>query len=149
MSKEYKQCSNGHYFQGDTCPFCKDYVHMHCPYCRESIEIGITDYDTHLPWSGKCANCGHDFSIDNDVVRYYSSLSCPHCGKQVTDNVNEKWDGKCVNCGHNFTIDWMIIQKIEKEWKSRRRTRDEAASLSFMLSEQEIQMQKNNLETHI
>lgn len=144
---DYKQCPNGHYYQGDHCPYCNSggqkgqSISAHCPYCGETIAVNVSSYDTHMPWNGKCKKCQHDFSIDNDVVRYYPSLPCPHCGKQVTANVNEKWDGKCVNCGHDFTTDWIIIQKMEKEWSFRKRTMAEAES--YMIVDQWMQMQKD------
>lgn len=145
-TNEFKKCPNGHYYQGDNCPFCGEasigsssesgpYVYKGplCPYCGKTIAVidcGVNSRIEYL-WYGKCRSCQHDFIVDYEVVNYFPKLVCPHCGKQVTNNNYKKWNGVCENCGHNFATDWNIFKEIEKGCRNLMIAKDRAQS--FML----------------
>lgn len=60
---DFKKCPNGHYYQGDVCPYC-DRPHNDN---NESISFGFSP----SPGSKVCPN--HH--------AYYSGSSCPYCGE--------------------------------------------------------------------
>ena len=76
MSNKYKQCPNGHFYEGDYCPYCGVTVDNAplCPNCGEpvrknyfsqyriiSIEGGARPWN--YEWNGRCESCGHDFTL--------------------------------------------------------------------------------------
>lgn len=104
---QYKQCPNGHFYEGDACPYCKTRLYP--------------DEDTPR---------NHTLTGDPDCF-YPSKIivnmpTCPHCGKHIRKDVplptlidigsiegdatdgkipwNYDWNGKCDNCGHDFSI---------------------------------------------
>lgn len=104
MSSGYKKCPNGHFYQGDTCPYCPTQYYsvnevnpfdgvgdlqQHieelmtipvCPHCGRSLRKGI-------PRPEHCIVVSSLFDIRDRVVPW-----------------NYKWDGKCEHCGHDFNI---------------------------------------------
>ena len=113
MSK-YKKCPNGHFYQGDVCPYCE----------TELFPIG--SYRTR-------SDVEHTSVAPPYRETETSSIPlCPHCGRPVRKGMphsdfpiigsiegnaydgripwNYNWDGKCENCGYDFSIS--MHQKI-------------------------------------
>ena len=66
---EYKQCPNGHYYQGDHCPYCEAKADHNYGMCEDN---GLAHYGlAPTPGSKVCPN--HHAYIDKDA--------CPYCGK--------------------------------------------------------------------
>ena len=117
----FKKCSNGHYYVGDVCPYCKtNYLNGRW---REV-------YPIHNP--------GRMESSHREVVEDYIPR-CPHCGKPVRKSIpcpnwpivgsieggvydkkvpwNYKWNGFCENCGHDYSIS--MTQMIDSPYNDR------------------------------
>lgn len=116
MGDKYKQCPRGHYYKGDTCPYCPTLHYPNSGSERPTRTAGTsqhnpTFYPTETPTS----------TATDTVIPL-----CPHCGRMVRrfipkppkevrissinnmgDGVvpwNYEWDGRCENCGHDFNI---------------------------------------------
>ena len=116
MSNNYKQCPRGHYYEGDTCPYCPTQYYPNSGHTRPTRtdnpnQYKSTFYPSDTPTS---TAAGTDIPL------------CPHCGRPVRrfipkppkevrissinnmgDGVvpwNYEWDGRCENCGHDFNI---------------------------------------------
>lgn len=126
---EFKQCPNGHYYEGDFCPYCtptrpmeEDHGPYECIHCKACSE----EYN-----GGKCPYCGEQLkSVSNQIPSWwFSDLTriipiCKHCGHRLRRTVppsegvvsyihswqekiapwNYKWDGKCEYCGHDYRV---------------------------------------------
>lgn len=94
--KTYKECPNGHYYAGDTCPYCKGDLTIEVgPENNTSIQIGISDGQTMglvLPPEPKIDDptlirFGFSPSKENKVCPNYhkytgsSPFGCPYCGE--------------------------------------------------------------------
>lgn len=74
---EFKKCSNGHYFEGDHCPYCGETVDKAplCPHCGEPVRKKIFSHPYRIKsiegsatpwnygWNGRCESCGYDFTL--------------------------------------------------------------------------------------
>ena len=120
---DYKRCSRGHFYQGDTCPYCETELYP--------LESGITRTDTE-----------HKSVIDLALFRETELAKIPHCsfcGQPIKKGFprpdwpivgsieggaydgkvpwNYKWDGRCENCGHDYSI--TMIQRINTPYNDR------------------------------
>ena len=120
MSNSYKKCPNGHFYQGDTCPYCETEL-----FPLETVGMR-TDLHTSVVPPGR-----------ETVI--FNIPFCPHCKKKVKNSIphpdwpivgsidgnaydgkvpwNYKWDGRCENCGHDFSI--TMIQRINTPYNDR------------------------------
>ena len=116
MGDKYKQCPRGHYYKGNSCPYCPTQYYPNSGSERLTRTAGTsqhnpTFYPTETPTS----------TATDTVIPL-----CPHCGRMVRrfipkppkevrissinnmgDGIvpwNYEWDGRCENCGHDFNI---------------------------------------------
>lgn len=130
-----KQCPQGHYYEGDTCPYCPtqlfpdyggrttDTLHTSvvppnreteivnvplCPHCRKPLRKHVP-----LPPKGICV----------------SSIDC------LGDGVvpwNYGWDGRCENCGHDFNFVMRIDMGSTGPDNRIRKTRVKVGAKSYL-----------------
>lgn len=108
---QYKQCSNGHYYEGDVCPYCKTRLYP-------DVDTPFNPTLTGDPDGLYQGDCPKTIIVNMPI--------CPYCGEHIRKNVdlptlidigsidgnasdgkvpwNYGWNGKCDNCGHNFAI---------------------------------------------
>ena len=107
--KKLKQCHNGHFYEGDTCPYCSTQYYP------------VLDDTKASPYNP------NTIPADTAVLAKYTEIPlCPHCGRPIRKYIpmpskevqvssinnmgdgivpwNYEWDGKCENCGHDFNI---------------------------------------------
>lgn len=97
-----KQCENGHYYQGD-----------HCPYCPK-----VYDKETRLyPRAGcvsipLCSHCGKPLRKEEYIYHRIGIMSVGSVGNSQDRKIpwNYGWNGRCDNCGHDYNIN--IGQKL-------------------------------------
>ena len=97
---EFKQCPNGHYYKGDTCPYCMP------------KRPAVDSKSVQLPYKDKCSANSTEIPI------------CKHCGQRLRRNIpslvgavsniqdssrleapwNYNWDGKCEYFGHDYAF---------------------------------------------
>ena len=83
MKNKFKQCPNGHYYQGKECPFCK----WMCSGCGKF-------YPKMLGWNGKkdcCENCGNIIMTTQLYGKYdtYAYKNDDDCSKFTRIKVSE------------------------------------------------------------
>lgn len=139
---DIKQCPNGHFYEGDICPYCVTDVTDHIgrkesgpPY--ECMNCGVCSDEFN---GGKCPYCGNRLhSLGYALPSWFpSDLTaivpvCKQCGHRLRRNIpsshglvsyihnfrekvtpwNYKWDGKCDYCGHDYNIHTKV--KIDEE----------------------------------
>ena len=99
-NKTMKVCPNGHYYEGEECPYCP-------PVYDKKTKLYPTFAMTeNVP---SCPHCGRPIrKIENiDIDRQIGSIGNCRDGRVPW---NYKWNGKCDNCGHDFNIN--ITQNI-------------------------------------
>lgn len=137
--QNYKRCPNGHYYQGDHCPYCKpqrtiiDYGPYQAPYRCDTCGAYSNEYN-----NGDCPYCGAQLQGQPEDTYPWWRFSghettiiptCKHCGHRVRRSIpssngcvsylqddskkitpwNYKWDGKCEYCGYDYTIGMEIL----------------------------------------
>lgn len=108
-----KKCPNGHYYEGDVCPYCPT---QYYPNYDPTL---TTDPKPHKPtFYPRDTPTSTVFGTDIPL--------CPHCGSPIRKQLpippkgvcissinhmgdgivpwNYEWDGKCESCGHDFNI---------------------------------------------
>lgn len=117
---DFKKCPNGHFYQGDTCPYCETEL-----FPLETVGMRTDLHTSVVPPERETVILDIPF--------------CPHCGKKVKNNIphpdwpivgsidgnaydgkvpwNYKWDGRCENCGHDFSI--TMIQRMDSSHNDR------------------------------
>ena len=102
--EELKQCAKGHYYKGDTCPYCPTQYYS---------------YGDVNPFDGRG-------DLHQHVAELMTIPTCPHCGRPLRKGIprpeygivvssindirdrivpwNYNWDGRCESCGHDFNI---------------------------------------------
>lgn len=100
----YKKCSNGHYYAGDVCPYCKT-EHFD----RTSKNIGHTIVEpscleTEAVYIPRCPHCGKPLRKYIPMPPKDIRLSSIHNRGDGMVPWNYGWDGKCENCGRDFNI---------------------------------------------
>lgn len=134
MIVNYKQCPRGHYYEGDTCPYCPtqlfpdnggcttDTLHTSvvppreteivniplCPHCRRPLRKHVP-----LPSQGVCV----------------SSINCLGDGVMPW---NYEWDGRCENCGHDFNFVMRINMGSTGPDNRIRETKVKASAKGFL-----------------
>lgn len=99
-----KQCPQGHYYDGDTCPYCPK------KYASISNIDGFADKDlaSRMMSIPVCPKCGKPLRNGIPYPEHGIAVSSL---KDIRDHIvpwNYGWDGKCENCGHDFCISWSI-----------------------------------------
>ena len=116
MSNNYKQCPRGHYYKGDTCPYCPT---RYYPISRHTRPTRTDNLNPHKPTF-------YPTDTPTSTVAGTDIPLCPHCGRPVRKHVpmppkevcissinnmgdgivpwNYEWNGKCENCGRDFNI---------------------------------------------
>ena len=108
-----KKCPNGHYYEGDACPYCptRYYPNYDPTLTADPQPHKPTFYPRDTPTS---TAAGTDIPL------------CPHCGRPLRKSVpmppkgvrissinhmgdgivpwNYEWDGNCENCGHDYNV---------------------------------------------
>ena len=98
-----KVCPNGHYYQGD-----------HCPYCPT-----VYNNETKLyPQTGSnnipiCPHCGKPLRKREKINQPYIGQTVGSVGNPGDGMIpwNYEWNGRCDNCGHEFNIN--MVQNIQ------------------------------------
>lgn len=125
---DYKQCPNGHYYQGDHCPYCATRTQQESRGPYECVKCGALSDEYN---GGYCPYCGEQlYSVSNRVPSWFPSditvviPVCKHCGHRIRRHIpeshglvsyiqnwcekvtpwNYKWDGKCEYCGHDYNV---------------------------------------------
>lgn len=106
-----KVCPNGHYYQGD-----------HCPYCPT-----VYNDETRLyPQTGSnnipiCPHCGKPIRNMVNILGYRSIVigSVGNCYDQKVP-WNYEWDGVCENCGYDYNI--TMMQNLRNEGLGNKHT---------------------------
>lgn len=152
---EYKQCPQGHYYEGDLCPYCKDPGPYTAPYTCETCKAWSCEYN-----GGKCPYCGGRLRGQaEDIFPWWLNNAhettiipvCNHCGHRIRKSIpslvgsvstniqddeeqiapwNYGWDGKCEYCGHDYTIR-MGIQIDDDGNKTDKKTMVSADCMEF------------------
>ena len=139
-----KQCPRGHFYEGDTCPYCPTQYYPNSGHTRPTRTANPnphkpTFYPTDTPTS---TTAGTDIPL------------CPHCGRPVRKYVpmpskevrissinnmgdgivpwNYEWDGKCENCGRDFNIVMRINMGSTGPDNKARETRIKVNSKGFL-----------------
>ncbi len=131
MMSALKQCPRGHYYEGNTCPYCptqyysirnvnpfdgREYLHQHvaelmtipsCPHCGQPLRKGIP-----RPEFGIVVSSLYD--IRDRIVPW-----------------NYHWDGKCESCGHDFNIEMHIDMGSAGPDNRERQTRVRVCAAGF------------------
>ena len=103
-----KRCPQGHYYEGDTCPYCPTQFY--------SVR-NVNPFDGHG-------------NLKQHIAELMTIPTCPHCGRPLRKGIphpdygivvsslydirdrivpwNYKWDGRCENCGHDYNIEMHI-----------------------------------------
>ena len=141
---DYKQCPNGHYYQGDHCPYCKpaptvhqDYMETEmanipiCPHCGRPVRQGLPHpnfpivgsirgnaYDGEVPWNyrwnGQCEHCGYDFSIT--MTQKIGSSN--HNDRQTIVRVSERHLPVISEDGYTFPDAFTGLSGVEIEQRN-------------------------------
>lgn len=104
MSNNYKQCPRGHYYKGDTCPYCPTRY-----YTVNEVNSfdGVGDLQQHiseLMTIPICAHCGRPLRRGIPRPEHGLVVSSLY---DIRDRIipwNYQWDGRCENCGHDYNI---------------------------------------------
>lgn len=136
-----KVCPNGHYYQGD-----------HCPYCPT-----VYNNETKLyPQTGSnnipiCPHCGKpirkSLPINNGVGGIYGSLGNCHDGIIPW---NHEWNGTCEYCGYDYNIH--MRQNIGGFELSDKQTSVKVATKSYLYSltgDQSLILSGVEIESHV
>ncbi len=91
--KHYKQCPNGHYYQGDHCSFCPD---MDVPTKKEYELKGCNNLHAYDAELDKCPICGSSIVIDE--FRYKSSNTMLTTSIRLEKSVIIKSKEKSLEC---------------------------------------------------
>lgn len=105
-----KVCPNGHYYQGDHCPYCPTIYDIER---RLNKRIDIT---TPL-----CSHCGKP--IRNMIsIPGNRSIVIGSVGKCYDQKVpwNYEWNGVCENCGYDYNI--TMMQNLQNEGVGNKHT---------------------------
>ena len=124
-----KQCPRGHFYEGDTCPYCPTQYYPNSGHTRPTRTDGSNQ---HTPTF-------YPTETLTTIAAGTNIPLCPHCGRPLRREIprsnfpvigsieghaydgkvpwNYLWDGKCENCGHDFSI--TMTQKIYKPEKDR------------------------------
>ena len=145
-SQNYKRCSNGHYYQGDHCPYCEpprtiiDYGPYQAPYRCDTCGTYSNEYN-----NGNCPYCGTRLQGQPEDTYPWWRFSghqttiipiCKHCGHRVRRGItsdsrvsyiqddhkkitpwNYRWNGKCEYCGHDYSFDMETLLDIQGQKK--------------------------------
>lgn len=98
-----KVCGKGHYYQGDSCPYCPK----------------LYDKETRLyPVAGSvniplCPHCGKPLRKRENINQPYIGQTVGSVGNPGDGMIpwNYEWNGRCDNCGHEFNIN--MVQNIQ------------------------------------
>ena len=97
-------CPNGHYYEGDTCPYCpKEYASI--------SDVGLLadkDMATKMMSIPVCPKCGKP--LRKGIPRPEHGVAVSSL-KDIRDHIipwNYYWNGRCDNCGHDFSFSWNI-----------------------------------------
>ena len=104
MSNNYKQCPRGHYYKGDTCPYCPTQY-----YTVNEVNSfdGVGDLQQHiseLMTIPICAHCGRPLRRGIPRPEHGLVVSSLY---DIRDRIipwNYQWDGRCENCGHDYNV---------------------------------------------
>lgn len=138
-----KQCPRGHYYKGDTCPYCPTQYYPNSGSESTTHTAGAnqhnpTSYPTDTPTS---TAIGIEIPL------------CPHCGRPVRRYVpkppkevrissinnmgdgvvpwNYEWEGRCESCGHDFNIEMHIDMGSTGPDNRERQTRVRVCAAGF------------------
>lgn len=84
MQGEFKQCPNGHYYQGDSCPYCKSTAHMPT---KTEIFMGSDGGTIH---EEDYTEAESQKTVINDSVGHQTNIKVSHmCSHTVFGDENE------------------------------------------------------------
>lgn len=142
---EIKKCPNGHFYQGNHCPYCapirpmaenhgpfecpqcgacsEEYNGGKCPYCGERLRslgntmstLSPSEFTRIVP---VCKQCGH--RLRRTIPPSDGMVSYIHSWPEEVSPWNYKWDGKCEYCGHDYNVqmEMNIDNKQKKQTKA-------------------------------
>lgn len=99
---EYKQCPNGLFYKGDSCPYCPTQL-----FPDECYQYGVcppTDYirSSEMTMVPSCRFCGRP--LRKNVLSRVKGISSVHDSADGIVPWNYQWDGKCECCGHDYNF---------------------------------------------
>ena len=104
MSDNYKQCPRGHYYKGDTCPYCPTQYYS-VNEVNSFDDVGnLQQHISELMTISICAHCGRPLRKGIPRPEHGLVVSSLY---DIRDRIipwNYQWDVKCENCGHDFNI---------------------------------------------
>lgn len=128
---KYKQCPNGHYYEGDVCPYCPTQY-----YSTKNVNPfdGVGNLKQHvaeLMTIPTCPQCGRPLRKGIPHPEYGIVVSSLY---DIRDRIvpwNYEWDGKCENCGHDFNIVMRIDMGSKGPDNKVRETKVKVAAAGF------------------
>ncbi|MDR1348840.1 MAG: hypothetical protein LBJ63_10550 [Prevotellaceae bacterium] len=107
-ANDFKRCKNGHYYQGDACPYCPT---QYGNSDARSIFYDAQETEINIP---VCSHCGYLLrkEIPKPKEGYVGSIQGDAYDGKVPWNY--EWNGKCEHCGHDYNISmWSNIPTFE------------------------------------
>ena len=114
--KKLNQCRNGHFYEGDTCPYCPtQFYAVGKGAVTERRAVGNSH--TEIVNMPICPHCGSAVrrSMPNPSFPIIGSIGGNAYDRKVPWNYG--WDGRCENCGHDFSF--TMTQKINSPYNDR------------------------------
>lgn len=115
---EYKQCKNGHFYQGNECEYCPTQYHT-----RKNWDINNSTecpypHDYNIP---NCSHCKKSLRKEMPISWTVGSIKGNAFDRQTPWNYG--WNGKCEYCGHDYNIQmeqFLTDDFNVKIWKTTR-----------------------------
>lgn len=103
----YKQCSKGHYYKGDVCPYCPTQLYPNTAKRKTDTlhkSVAPPDFETEVANIPLCPHCGRTVRKCVPSPKKGVRVSSIKCLGDGIVPWNYMWDGRCEHCGHDFNV---------------------------------------------